>query len=293
VYLVWPGVEEAVLVALTHDGSEAWAAALPGVRARHGAGSSPIVVGEYVVISREQDIKSGVDPASVWLALGRKDGQVRWRYQHPENANGSYSTPCLYRDKQGRDLLVFTSNSHGIAALDPQTGMLQWKTSDALPARVVSSPVLAGDVIVGTCGQGGRGVRLAAVKPANADASDTTEVYALERGIVSYVPTAVVHDGLLFLFHDQGTVSCLRSATGEVLWSEKPAGRYYGSPVWVDGKLYCITIDGDVVVLKAGPQYERLAVNPLGEKSHATPAVADGRMYLRTFSRLISIGPAR
>ena len=101
------------------------------------------------------------------------------------------------------------------------------------------------------------------------------------------------HDGLLFLFHDQGTVSCLRSATGDVLWSEKPAGRYYGSPVWVDGKLYCITIEGDVVVLKAGPQYERLAVNPLGQKSHATPAVADGRMYLRTFSRLISIGPTR
>ncbi len=290
IYLVWPGVEEAVLAALRHDGREVWTAGLPGVHARHGAGSSPIVVGEHVIISREHDVKSGVDLASAWLALSREDGQVRWRYVHPENANGSYSTPCLYRDRQGRDLLVFTSNSHGIAAVDPETGTLQWKTTAALPARVVSSPVLAGELIVATCGQGGRGVRLAAVKPAGDDASDVTEVYALERGVVSYVPTAVVHAGLLFLFHDQGTVSCLRSTTGDALWSEKPAGGYYGSPVCVDGRLYCITVDGDVVVLKAGPAYELMAVNALGEKSHATPAVADGRLYLRTFRHLISIG---
>jgi outer membrane protein assembly factor BamB len=75
-----------------------------------------------------------------------------------------------------------------------------------------------------------------------------------------------------------------------VVWSEKPAGRYFGSPIWADGKLYAITVDGVVVVLRAGPKYELLAVHPLGEKSHATPAVADGRMYLRTYSHLFSIG---
>lgn len=290
VYLVWPGVEEVALLALTHDGREVWSVVLPGVHARHGAGSSPIVVGEYVIVSREHDVKSGVDLASVWLAVSRKDGQVRWRYEHPENANASYSTPCTYRDEQGREQLIFTSNSHGIAGIDAQSGSLLWKTQAALPARVVSSPVISDRIIVATCGEGGRGVRLAAVKPPSADTSDAAEVYALERGIASYVPTAVVHDGLLFLFHDQGTVSCLRGGTGEVLWSEKPAGRYYGSPVCIDGRLYCITVDGDVVVLQAGSVYELLAVNALGEKSHATPAVANGRMYLRTFSHLISIG---
>ncbi len=291
VYLFWPGMNETTLAALTHAGREVWTIKLPGIHARHGTGSSPVVCGEYVIVTREQDQKSGGDVASVWLAVNRKTGQIQWRYEHPENANSSYSTPCTYRDREGRDQLLFTSNSHGIAALDPATGRLLWKAPDALPARVVSSPVIAGAVVIATCGEGGRGIRLAAVRPSGDGASSTAaEVYALERGIVSYVPTAVVHDGLLFLFHDQGTVSCLRAATGEVLWSEKPAGRYYGSPVCVDGKLYCITIDGDVVVLQAGPRYELLAANPLGEKSHATPAVADGRMYLRTYSHLISIG---
>ena len=151
--------------------------------------------------------------------------------------------------------------------MDPATGKLLWKTPNALPARVVSSPVIAGELIIGNCGEGGRGIRMAAVKPpADGSSAVGNEVYALERGVVSYVPMPVVHDGLLFLFHDGGTVSCLRIATGEVLWSEKPAGRYFGSPVCVDGKLYCMTIDGDVVVLRAGPKYELLAVNPLGER---------------------------
>ncbi len=288
VYVLWSGPAETKLTALTHGGRELWTIKLPGVKARHGAGSSPIVYGDFVIVTREQD-KAG-DVKSVWLAVDRRTGQVRWRYEHPENANGSYSTPCVYRDKGGREQLVFTSNSHGIAGVDPQTGAVLWKTPAALPARVVSSPVLVDGLVIGTCGEGGRGIRLAAVRPPDADSSAGTEVYALDRGIVPYVPISAVHDGLLFAFHDQGTVSCLRSGTGEVLWSEKPGGKFFGSPICVGDKLYAITTDGSAVVLRAGPKYELLAVNILGEKSQATPAVADGRMYLRTFSHLICIG---
>jgi len=289
VYVLWYGVAETRLAALTHDGREVWTAKLPGVKARHGAGSSPITCGDYVIVSREQD-KAG-DLKSVWLAVDRKTGEIRWQYEHPENANASYSTPCIYRDRGGREQLIFSSNSHGVAGIDPATGTLLWKTPTALPARVVSSPVLVNDVVIATCGEGGRGIRLAAVRPPEAGASSApAEVYALDRGIVPYVPISVLHDGLLFGFHDQGTVSCLRSGTGEVLWSEKPAGKYFGSPICVGDTLYAITTDGNVVVLRAGPKYGLLAVNSLGEKSQATPAVAGGRMYLRTFSHLICIG---
>jgi outer membrane protein assembly factor BamB len=292
VYLFWPDKEQPTLAALTHEGREVWTAKLPGIFARHGAGSSPIVHGTHVIISREQD-KSGSGPASVWLALDRRTGQVQWRYEHPQNANGSYSTPCVWRDPQGREQLIFASNSHGIAGVNPETGALLWQTPKVLPARVVSSPVLAGDMVIATCGEGGRGLRLAAVKPPESSSSAATEVYGLDTRIVPYVPISIVRDGLLFAFHDQGTVSCLRVATGEVVWSEKPAGRYFGSPIWADGKLYSITVDGEVVVLRAGPKYELLAVNPLGEKSQATPAVAGGRMYLRTYSHLSAIGVKR
>ena len=291
IYVVWPGADVVTLAALTHDGNEAWAVRLPGVQARHGAGSSPIVFNDLVIVSCERDEKSGSPAGSVWLAVDRRTGRIRWRYGHPKDANASYSTPCVYRERQGRDQLIFTSNSHGIAALRPDTGELLWKTEAALPNRVVSSPVIAGELVIATCGEGGGGIRLSAAMPPDPNSlSRATEVYSLDRGVVPYVPTPVLYEGLLFTFHDNGTVSCLRAATGEVLWSAKPAGRYYGSPVCVAGNLYCITLDGDVVVLKAGPTYERLAVNAMGEKSHATPAVADGRMLIRTFSRLYCIG---
>jgi outer membrane protein assembly factor BamB len=293
VYVFWPGVEETTLTALTQEGREVWAAKLPGNRTQHGMGSSPVVVGDYVILTREQDQKTGGTIPSACLALDRRNGHVQWRYEHPKNANASYSTPSVYRDPQGREALVFTGNLHGIAALDPATGKLLWQTPAALPARVVSSPVLAGEIILGTCGEGGRGVRLAAIRPPEAGSSEVKEVYGLNSAVVPYVPTSVVHEEFFFGFHDGGVVSCFRMATGEVLWSQKPAGRFFGSPVCVDGKLYCITVDGDVVVLKAGPAYELLAVNPLGEKSHATPAVADGRMFLRTLSHLTCVGGAK
>jgi len=65
---------------------------------------------------------------------------------------------------------------------------------------------------------------------------------------------------------------------------------FYGSPVWADGRLYCISRKGVVHVIAAGEKPEVLAANPLGEASHATPAIAGGVLYLRTFSHLIAIG---
>jgi outer membrane protein assembly factor BamB len=289
VYIVWPGVEEASLAALTHEGNEVWTVKLPASRTRHGMGSSPVLCGDAVILSHEQDQVSG-GKLSVWLAVDRRTGQVLWRHELPETVNASYSTPCVYVGKDERTQLVFTSNLHGVAGVDLATGEILWKTPGVLTARTVSSPVLAGGLIVANCGEGGRGIRMAAVWPPSDGSSVGTEVYAIEGAAGSYVPTPIVFGDLLFLFFDQGKVSCLRAGTGEVLWSEKPAGRYVGSPVCVDGKLYCMTADGDVVVLTAGAKYELLAVNPLGEKTQATPAVADGRMFLRTLSQLTCIG---
>jgi outer membrane protein assembly factor BamB len=190
--------------------------------------------------------------------------------------------------------LVFTSHAHGITSVDPRTAQVVWEVKSAFADRVVSSPVIASDLIIGTCGKGGSGKRLIAVQPAKAgEPTEPKEIYRIEDRSATYVPTALAIEGLLFTVHDQGYISCLRIATGEQLWRQKPAGRFYGSPVYAGGKLYCITTAGDVVVTRAAPSYELLAVNPLGEKSHATPAIADGRMYLRTFSHLISIGPKR
>ena len=290
VYALWATTNETVLVALDHDGDQIWKSKFEGVKCQHGPGISPIVVNDIVVFTHEHE-KSDKQARSAWIAVDRKSGKTRWELERQTSRKTSYSTPCVFSSGTGKPLLIFTSLAHGMTGVDPGSGAVVWEAKSAFVSRIVSSPVIAGDLLIGACGDGGSGKRLIAIRPGPVDKSaEPTEVYKIDNSSAPYVPTSLAKDGLLFTFHDRGDVSCLRSATGEQLWREKPAGPFYGSPVWVSGKLYCITRKGEVVVIKAAPTYELLAVNPLGEESYATPAVAGGRMYLRTYSHLISIG---
>ena len=292
VYVLWSTAKEMLLAALDHDGNEVWQREFGPTTSSHGPGVSPVVVNDLVVFSREQKTGTGL-AINGWVAVDRRTGETRWTVPRKLGAI-SYSTPCLYRPQDGGAAqLVFTSQLHGITAVDPRAGKVIWEADFAFIARVASSPVIVGDLIAGTCGQGGGGKRIAAIRPPVSAGASATEAYSSEdraSGTIPYVSTSLCKDGLLFSYHDQGTICCRRAETGEIIWSEKPAGRYYGSPVWVDGRLYCITREGDVVVVKAEAEYKLLGVNSLGEKSDATPAIADEKMYLRTLSHLICLG---
>jgi len=291
VYVLLTNPEQTILAALNHDGTEIWKRTFVGVLCQHGAGTSPIVYDDMVIFTHEHENKSSRVARSVWFAVNRKTGETRWTLDRETGPKTSYSTPCVYTPAGGRPQLIFNSYSHGMTSIDPGTGKVIWEVASAFPARVVSSPVIADDLLIGSCGNGGSGKRLIAVRPGSSDGSiPPTEAYSIDKGYRPYVPTSIAKEGLLFTYHDRGYVSCRNSDTGRLLWEEKPAGRFFSSPVWVDGNLYCITMDGDVVVIKAAETYELLAINPLGETSHAAPAIAGGRMYLRTYSQLFSIG---
>ncbi len=77
------------------------------------------------------------------------------------------------------------------------------------------------------------------------------------------------------------------------MWQEQLRKGFYASPVCVNGRIYIVTRDGELIVLKAGPEYKVLATNTLPEKTDATPAIANGRMYIRTLNHLICIGDAK
>jgi len=294
VYVLWATTQETILAALDHNGNQVWQRTFEGVHCQHGPGTSPIVHDDVVVFSHEHEDHIDKDAQSAWIAVDRKTGQTRWQLPRQTGPKTSYSTACVYTPQVGSAQLIFTSFAHGMTAVDPATGKVVWEDASAFISRVVSSPVVAGELLIGTCGDGSAGKRLIAIRPpTDNESTQPGQAYKIDSSSMPYVPTSLAKDVLLFTFHDRGDVSCLRSDTGELLWREKPAGRYYGSPVWVDGKLYCITTAGEVVVIKAAPTFELLAVNPLGENSHATPAVADGRMYLRTYSHVISVGPEK
>jgi outer membrane protein assembly factor BamB len=174
--------------------------------------------------------------------------------------------------------------------VDPATGDVNWEFGHPFMDRAVISPVVGSGLVIAGHGAGIRGDRCIAVRPgSHGQQNPPTLAYAVTKAI-PMVPTPMIKDGRLFLWADDGVVSCLRLDTGEVLWRERVGGAYYASPVWVNHCLYGVARNGDVVVLAAGDKFEILARMSLGEPSYATPAVAGGVMYLRTRSQLFSLG---
>jgi outer membrane protein assembly factor BamB len=111
------------------------------------------------------------------------------------------------------------------------------------------------------------------------------------------VTTSLVVGDVAYLWTDQGLISCITAATGEVRWQQrtKPDAAtkegFFASPIWVDGRVFNVSRDGEVVVIEASTsQFKELFRFPLGETAHATPAVSGGRMFLRTESHLFCLG---
>jgi outer membrane protein assembly factor BamB len=131
------------------------------------------------------------------------------------------------------------------------------------------------------------------VKPGDdAKKQPATLAWEMKRS-AHYVPTPVVMGDLLFGWSDGGVVSCIYGPTGEVKWQERAGGNFFGSPILIGDKIYCIATNGDVVVIKAADKFELIARSPLGELTHTTPAVAGGKMYIRTLKHLISVGGSK
>lgn len=283
VYLCWTTPERYTLMALDHDGKTVWDRDLGPFKSQHGGGTSPIVYKDKVILANEQDGQSFL------IAVDARTGKTHWQSSR-RNTTANYSTPCIYQPAGEKPLMIFNSHAHGISAVDPETGELAWEYAKAFNRRSVSSPVIAGGVIFGSCGSGGGGNYVVAVRPGDPKSGKPAELaYELRRS-APYVPTGVAFGDLVFLWSDGGIVSCVHAPTGDVKYQERVGGNYFGSPVLIDRRIFNISTAGEVVVIQASDQFKVLARNALNETTHTTPAVAHGRMYIRTFSHLMSIG---
>lgn len=299
--VTWTTPDEVILLALDLDGNETWRRDLGPFVGQHGSGSSPIIVDDMVVLANEQgdpqllarlmgrEGETRTAGKSFLTAVDRKTGQTRWQVAR-KTTLAPYSTPCIHRRDDGTKELIFTSTSYGITAVDAGSGKINWEIHDLFEDRCVASPIWASGLIIATYGRGVTGERCVAVRPGSrAKSQEPSLAYEVTKA-VPLVPTPLVSGNRLFLWSDDGIVTCLGVSTGRLIWRERVGGSYFGSPVCVDSRLYCISKKGEVVVVAASDDFKILARVALGESSFATPVVSGGIMYLRTSSRLYSLG---
>ncbi len=282
VYVCWTQPSSILVVALDHDGTEVWRRDLGRFKGGHGFAVSPIVHGGRLFLGNDQDGESSL------LALDAANGKVLWEIDR-RSRRTTYSSPCVYSGN-GKGEMIFANWVHGITAIDPATGAVNWEISpfdQDSKQRAIASPVIAGKKVIATCGFVTGKKRLVVLEPGSH--GKMKEQFRIDRS-VAHVPTVLVIGARLYMWSDAGIVTCVNLDTGEEIWRERvEGGKYFASPVAIGDKIYNVSAKGDVVVIAASDEFRILGENDLGAESHATPAIANGTLYFRPVSEVFAL----
>ncbi|MEE3371339.1 MAG: PQQ-binding-like beta-propeller repeat protein [Planctomycetota bacterium] len=280
VYVLWGTDDELIAQALTHDGKLIWSQSLGPYKSLHGIASSPIVHDGQLLVANDQDKSSSL------MALNAATGEQVWSLSRQTTAN--YSTPCLFTNGDRSTEVIFSSRDKGLSAVDVTSGKLTWELAVFKSHVAVASPVVAGNYIVGVSGGVGVPEELVTIQLQSQQPARPLELYRIEQ-TAPFVPTPLVHQGMLFSVSDEGVAMSIDLASGKLHWKQRLQNKFYSSPICINGKLYIAATDGEVLVLEASDQFQVLARNRLADGMQATPAVAGNSMFLRTFTSLICI----
>ena len=276
VYVAW-STPKVVLQARDHDGNEVWRKELGDFFANHGSAMSPIVTRGKVLLGNQMERGD-----SFIAAFDAKTGKQAWKLPRTTVDKAAYGTPALFGDGQA----IYASTAHGLTCIDIDSGKVLWEHNPNFSLRVVGKPTVCGNYVFTSSGNGGGRRDSICIEVKDGKRTET-----FEKGKhVPYVPSGVSHGGMMFLLNDGGQMTCINPEDGEELWWERITGEAYASPIIIDGKIYCFSRQGEMVVVAAKDELEVLGKHDFGEGIFATPAVSGGRMYVRTFNRLISIG---
>ncbi|MGE5406650.1 MAG: PQQ-binding-like beta-propeller repeat protein, partial [Methanosarcina sp.] len=239
---------------------------------------SPAIFEDKVIINGDSQGDSFV------AALSKADGHVVWKVKHEKPAH-SFSTP-IFRNMAGKMQMIFCGNKE-IASYNPADGSKNWFVSG--PSEdFCSSPVYnekTGLILVSSAWPQRT---LVAIKPDGKGDVTATHVVWQKREGAYYVPSPVCKDNLLLSTMTTGKVHCIDAATGNILWIEN-LGMQYSSPVVANGLVYMPNDEGVITVIKPGQKFEFVSKNPIGEKMFASPAISNGKIYLRGFRHLFCI----
>ena len=272
----------AVLAALDMQGKLVWREEINPHFFDVAIGGSPVIHGNTVLLVCDQLREK---KSSCLLAFAADTGKLRWKQERP-NDDWTHGTPVLATINGKMQLLVAGANA--LQGIDPDTGRMLWtyKTSERIGDTV--SPVYVGGIVYCDSGRGGPGI---AVDPTGAgDVSETHLKWKIPKVPQGFSSPVFVGDHI-FRLHSKETLKCWERSTGKTMWSERLESVSTSSSPFVtpQGLVYCAS-SGTSYVIQAGPKFQLLAVNELSDPSPSSPAVADGRIFLKGVRYLYCIG---
>ncbi|HEV7396888.1 MAG TPA: PQQ-binding-like beta-propeller repeat protein [Pyrinomonadaceae bacterium] len=271
------------LYAYDYSGNLAWKKSLGTLgTASVGYGVSPILYEKLVLM--QCDDSGG---HSFIAAFDKKTGKEVWRVAREVDI--TWTTPVLVH--AGNRVELVTAAAEAIISYDPLTGKELWRHK-GLQSNAVPTPVVSHDLVVVSSGSPLK-VALALRAGGSGDVTGTSQlVWSYNKG-TAYVPSPILYGDYVYLMTGNGSITCLDAATGKVEYEGArvpKATMFLASPVAFEGKILLTSEEGDTFVLKAGPKHEVLGTNSLGESVYASPAIADGRIFIRGEHTLFAIG---
>lgn len=259
-----------------------------------GHANSPLLLGDLVVSVCMQDsladLADKLSP-SYLVAHDKHTGQVRWKSPRMTGAEAeqcdSYTTPLLVSTARGPQLVVMGGNQ--VDAYDPADGRQMWHLGGIVGGRTITGPTSAHGMVYVTQGQRGD---LLAVRLGALGKLSQSHIAWRHGDATPDSCCPVVWLDLLFIVADNGIAQCLDAHNGTVHWKQRLPGDYKASPLAADGRIYFLNTSGTATVVAADSRFQRLAENQIDDETIASPAVSQGRIYLRGRRHLWAIGPA-
>jgi outer membrane protein assembly factor BamB len=258
-----------------------------------GPSSSLVSFGNLIILTMD-----GAD-LQYLAALDKQTGATVWKTSRSVEWNDQNTTSQMIKDGDRRKahstpLIVtiadkpqmLSAGAKAAYGYDPLTGKELWRvqyndySSAPRPlfqngiAYFVTGLAKTELIAVKTDGQG--------------DVTPSAVQWRLRTHVGKYASPLLV-DGLIYTAADQSFVTCIDSATGEVVWTERIGGSYAASPIYADGRLYFLSEEGTTTVLKPGRTFTPLATNCLADGFMASPAASGKSFFLRTKTSLYRV----
>ncbi|MBM3832392.1 MAG: serine/threonine protein kinase [Verrucomicrobia bacterium] len=277
---------------LDFAGNEIWSKRLESFKTRYGWGTaaSPILHNGRLYIVNDNEEQSFL------VALDAKTGRQIWRVERDEKSN--WATPYIWENEKRTEIV--TPGRNKVRSYD-LAGKLLWEFG-GMSTIVIPTPFSKFGLLYVCSGYVGDGTRpVFAIRPgASGEISlkpgetSNEHIAWYQKTAAPYNPSPLVYGDYFYVLYDRGLFSCYEARTGRLVYDRERlnpegTGAYTASPWACNGRVFCLSEDGDTFVIEAGPKFKLLGKNSLNEMCMATPAMAQESLIVRTTSKLYCI----